>query len=205
MFLALTLTSGVAFGHNKGGTLKKTSQPVLWSRTAARSTNRRNRLMDDIQSGHLRPRLFLVILTTLALFMTIMATPATADAEPRCRLSGSAIITTGDTASGSAHTTDFVANLGTGRWRHITPSGDRFDGRIAILSCHSNTGDIADVEGIGSFRGSTVVLTFLLHIEDRASLGEPDYYAAGFFSGMTSVYSTAGSVVAGDFAVTITP
>jgi hypothetical protein len=109
----------------------------------------------------------------------------------------------GDRASGNAHTTNFQANLGTGHWRHVTFLGDRFDGRISVLGCHSNTGDIADIEGTGSFRGSAAILTFFGHIEDRTRLGESDVYSIALYNGTTLVYSTGGAAVVGDFGVTI--
>jgi hypothetical protein len=140
----------------------------------------------------------------LALAVVLVAAPAQADPSPRCRLNGDAMVSTGDRGSGSAHTTDFQSNLGTGHWRHVTFAGDRFDGRLSLVSCHDNTGHIADLEGKGSFQGSTVVLTFFAHFEDRTDLGQPDYYSIGLFSGTTLVYATAGQVVEGDLEVTIT-
>lgn len=135
----------------------------------------------------------------------LMTAPASAIPGAECRLSGDATITTGDSASGRAKTTDLVANLGTGRWRHFTATGERFDGRLSVLGCHSNTGDIADIEGTGSFRGSSAVLVFFAHIEDRTRLGEPDLYTIAIFNGTTLVYNTIGDVVSGGFTVTISP
>ena len=146
-----------------------------------------------------------VVVLAACFVLATAAVPAQAGGGPRCRLRGDVAIATGDRAAGNGHTTDFVSNLGTGVWRHVTASGDRFDGRISILECHSNTGEIANIEGTGSFRGSDVVLTLIAHIEDRARLGQPDYYSIGIFAGATLVYTAAGPALAGDLSVTITP
>jgi hypothetical protein len=144
----------------------------------------------------------LVVLLAAAALVSIAA-PARADSGPRCRVNGDGTIATGDQASGNGHTTDFQSNLGTGHWRHVTTFRERFDGRLSILGCHANTGDIANMQGTGSFQGSAVVLDFYLHLEDRTGLGEPDYYSIGIFAGSTLVYTTAGQVASGDFRVMI--
>jgi hypothetical protein len=150
-----------------------------------------------------RVRLFMVGLAACAT-LSLTGLPASADTGPGCRLRGDATIETGDRASGHAHSTDYLASLGTGAWRHVTPSGERFDARVYIFSCHSNAGEVADLEGTGSFRGSDVELTLQVHIEDLERFASPDWYSMAIFNGSTLVYGTAGNVASGDFTVEVT-
>lgn len=125
------------------------------------------------------------------------------DLKPEMELPELVSRTQGRENAAGDHSTDYLASLGTGAWRHVTPSGERFDARFHHFGCHSNADEVADLEGTGSFRGSDVVLTLQVRIEDLERFASPDWYSMAIFNGSTLVYGTAGNVVSGDFTVEV--
>ena len=146
-----------------------------------------------------------VALATAALAVTVASSTSHAIQEPGCRIQASAAIVTGDSVGGIVRSTDLAASVGSGHWRHTTPADERFRARIEVLSCHVNTGNVADFEGVGRFAGSDVDLRLMYHIEDRTPIGQADFLSMAIFDGPTLIYTTAGPVAEGDFRVTVTP